>query len=189
MFSVVVATAPAPVISLAEAKQHLKVSHSAEDALIEGMVAAATQTIDGPEGWLGRAVGVQTLEARFSLLFDRPSLRLPYPPVVELLTVRYLDRSGAERSADPADFDLYGDAVSPAGSTWPWEGASFRPDAGRITYRAGYDTLPAPIRVAILLMVGDLYRNRESTAAVAMSKVPMSTNVEALLSPFRVYTL
>lgn len=187
MFSVAVVTAPAAVVSVAEAKQHLKVSHGAEDALIEGMVAAATQTIDGPNGWLGRAVGVQTLEARFSLPCSSV-LRLPYPPVLELVEVRYLDRNRVERAAELADFEVYGDELSPVSSMWPWEGGSLRTDAGRIRYRAGYETLPAPIRVAILLMVGDLYRNRETTAAVSMTKVPMAPTVEALLNPFRVYS-
>ena len=68
-----VVTPPEPVVTLADAKQHLKVSHSAEDALIEGMVAAATQMIDGPESWLGRVLGVQTLDAFVDLTSSFPS--------------------------------------------------------------------------------------------------------------------
>ena len=41
--------------------------------------------------------------------------------------------------------------------------------------------------VAILLMVGDLYRNRETTGqgASPLGSIPMSTTVEALLAPYR----
>lgn len=47
--------------------------------------------------------------------------------------------------------------------------------------------MPAPIRAAILLMVGDLYRNRDTTAVGTISKIDMSTTVENLLAPFRVF--
>ena len=70
----------------------------------------------------------------------------------------------------------------------------------RVRYTAGYvadptanplvAAIPAPIRAALLLMTADLYSNRETVetgvraAAVA---VPMSTTVETLLSPYRVF--
>lgn len=63
---VVVVSPPEPVISFEEAAEHLKLGgNQAERALVEGMIAAATATIDGPDGWLGRSLGAQTLEARF----------------------------------------------------------------------------------------------------------------------------
>ena len=48
--------------------------------------------------------------------------------------------------------------------------------------------IPAPIRAAILLMVGDLWHVRATVATgAAMAMVPMSATVEHLLQPFRVY--
>ena len=181
-----VVTPPAPVVSLDEAKQHLRVSGTGEDALITGYIEAATQTLDGPGGWLGRAIGVQTLEVRFHLLCGT-SIKLPFPPVVSLVSVKYLDAGGVEQTADLADFELLGEEVVPAGSSFAWEGASLRREAVRIQYSAGYATTPAPIKAAILLMVGDLYRFRETASLVQMSEVPMSTSVEILLAPLRVY--
>jgi uncharacterized phiE125 gp8 family phage protein len=185
---VFVVTPPEPVVSLAEAKQQLKVSGTGEDALITGYIAAATETLDGPDGYLGRALGVQTLEARFDVLSpcDRV-VTLPFPPVIDLVSVKYLDAAGAERTADNADVELLGTKLVPAGSSFPWEGGSTRAEAVRIQYRAGYQTIPAPVRAAILLMVGDLYRFRETASVVQMSKVPISTPVEDLLGRLRVY--
>lgn len=183
---VFVVTPPAPVVSLAEAKSQLKVAGTGEDTLITGYIAAATETLDGPDGWLGRAIGIQTLEARFDLT-SFSSVRLPFPPIVDLISVKYLDATGTLQTADLADFELMGDEVTPAGSSFVWQGGSPRREAARIQYRAGYAAVPAPIKAAILLMVGDLYRFRETASLVQMSEVPMSTTVEALLRPLRVF--
>ena len=62
--SVVVITAPDPIIDLDLAKQHLKVTSDDDDMLIELYIDAAQSAIDGPRGWLGRCIGAQTLEFR-----------------------------------------------------------------------------------------------------------------------------
>lgn len=190
---VFVVTPPEPVVSLEEAKEHLRVDGPDEDDLILAYIAAATGHIDGPDGWLGRSIGVQTLEMRFSLL-SRPAcngtaIRLPFGPVSELVAISYLDGQGDVQEADLADFVLYGDEVEPVGSTYPWEGGSMQREAGRIQYRAGYETLPSAIRAAILLITGDLYANRETAVVgTGAAAVPMSATPKLLLGPFRVFT-
>jgi uncharacterized phage protein (predicted DNA packaging) len=47
------------------------------------------------------------------------------------------------------------------------------------------EPVPADVAAAVLLMVGDLYANRETVAAGAVQAIPMSTTVGALLSAFR----
>lgn len=188
---------PPPVVTLDEVKAHLKVDGADEDALIEGYVAAATGHIDGPDGWLGRSLGVQTLEARRDNLCCGGAIRLPYPPVIEPVSISYLDAGGVEQMADLDDVEVMGADLVATGAAWPWTGGSSRREGVRIRYRAGYapdesgdepkSTLPGAIRAAILLMVGDLYRNREGVAAAAVSQVPMSTTVENLLAPYRIY--
>lgn len=185
---VFVVVQPSPVVTLDDAKAHLKVDGSDEDALIEGYVAAATGHIDGPDGWLGRAIGVQTLEARCDNLSCGSAIRLPFPPVIEPVSISYLDAGGVEQMADLDDVELLGADLTATGAAWPWVGGSGRREAVRIRYRAGYAEVPPAIRAAILLMVGDLHRNRqESIIGTISSIVSMSTTVENLLSPFRVY--
>jgi len=185
---VVVVTPATPVISFEEAAEHLKLGgNQAEKTLVEGMIAAAVATIDGPDGWLGRSLGAQTLEARFDA-FHGNSIRLPYGPVLNLVAVEYLNRADEPVQADIDDFELLGANLVPAGSSWAWEGCSLRREAIRVQYIAGYeDEIPPAARAAMLLMIGDLYRNRDTTAVVQMSKVPMSTSVESLLEPMRIY--
>lgn len=177
----VVITPPAPVVTWEEAEAHLvldgDVSHQ---TYVESLIAAATAHIDGPSGWLGRAIGVQTLEARFSLL-SCSVIRLPFPPALELVSVKYLNFSGDEITADNADFELFGDELAPEGAEWTWSGGSTRREAGRVQYRAGYEEVPAPIKAAILMMVADMFRNRTPVSLAA------STMVSELLQPYRVY--
>ena len=178
---IVVVEPPSPVVSIEEAKAHLRIDGDDEDVLIAGLIAAATGHIDGPDGWLGRAIGPQLLELRLDGDECGRCVSLPLPPVIELVSITYTDASGATVNADLAAFALYDNDLCPAGASFPWPSGVSRREAVRVRYRAGYPTLPPAIRVAILLMVGDLYVNRQGgsdagTAAAA-----------ALLHPYRVY--
>jgi uncharacterized phiE125 gp8 family phage protein len=181
-----VVTPPEPFITADMAKKHQKLgSGTAEDDLIDAYIAAVCAHIDGPGGWLRRAIGVQTLEAR-GPFFDDCRWALPFPPVIEVESVKYLDAEGAEQVLAADQYDVRGDAIERAwGVAWP--STRFDAESVRVTYRAGYEEIPGPIVAAALLMFGDLYRNRETVSTVQMSGVPMSTTVENLLTPYRVY--
>lgn len=187
---VVVVTDPAPAVRWEEADMHLKLDGDVEQKpYVEALIAAATAHIDGPDGWLNRSLGLREVEARFALRSVGSSIRLPDQPIVSLLAVSYLDADGVEQQASTDDFVLFDDRVTSAGGRWVWEAGSLRPDAGRIRYRAGYEKVPAPIKAAILMMVADLYRFRTTASDmnITATAIPMSTTVEALLQPYRVY--
>lgn len=195
-----VVTPPEPVISLEKAKAHLRVESEDDDALITDLIEAATAHIDGPDGWLGRALGRQSLELTLDDFRGDGCgvIRLPYPPLLEVELVNYVDPDGTEWTMGSTLYTVVGaHAVRPAaGEAWPAV-RSF-PDSVKIIYAAGYplgdgegagSVIPAPIRSALLLMIGDLYANRETTAPGAASgEIQMSTTVEALLSPFRIWS-
>ena len=128
-------------------------------------------------------------------------IRLSYQPIVDVVSVHYLDGTGQPVLVDPDTYELFGRDLGCAwGKSWPTPGA-YRGHAEtvRIRYRAGYavdpdadpivSNVPEPIKQAILLMVGDMYRFTETASDmnVAPTSIPMSTTVENLLSPFRVY--
>ncbi len=123
---------------------------------------------------------------------------VPRGPVISLDSITYLDADGEpvtienHPDADPPTTDLSDLAVLDqstlsanvslvAGATWP-ETASQR-GAVSIVFTVGYGTgptdVPADIKAAILLRVGDLYRNREANGP------PLEKNetVCALLDP------
>lgn len=188
--TVVVAEGPdiAAALPLAIVKAHLRVDDDGEDVLIGAMRDAAFAHLDGPAGWLGRALAPQTLQAWLDGWPCAP-WDLPYGPVTDIDSIEYTDTAGAEQTLPGDQYRLTaGGALDRTyGASWP--SARAQADAVCITYQAGYETLPAPIQAALLLMIGDLYANRETTVAGAASAVPMTPSVRALLAPFRVWKL
>ncbi|WP_426315679.1 head-tail connector protein [Methylobacterium fujisawaense] len=156
---VTVVTPPAPIVTLDDAKAHLRVDHSDEDALIAGLVEVATAWLDGPDGWLGRSLGEQVLEADFPADCDPDDRVYPCPPAIGLL----------DEMPDPESGTV------------------------KVRWRAGYptvdgrSTVPAPIRHAILLMVGHLYGSRDAVTTTAAQPAQLPLGVEALLAPYRIW--
>lgn len=197
--SVVVITPPTPVVTIEEMERHLADLPDEDRDYVGLLIAAATAWIDGPAGWLRRAIGVQLLEARYSGFRCDP-LRLPIPPVFEIASVEYEDIDGAAQMVDPDDYELREDEVGSAwGKHWPSTRAYHgRVDAVRIRYWAGYgkrsagdpsvwvNEAPAPIKVAIMMLVAQWYNTRENViTGTITSEMPFA--VDALLQPFRVY--
>jgi hypothetical protein len=172
---VVVITPPEPILSWDEAKAHLRLDGDEEQAYVEGLIAAAQGWINGPSGWLGRSVGVQTLE----LHDDHPTcpiVRLPYPPVIEVL----------EAESGEVAVDVTGYRVGAAAFSFGAAMTSGSPI--RVQYRAGYENPPAPIKQAMLLLIGQWFSFRSNVAEDgAPAELPMA--FEALLSPFRVWSV
>ena len=176
----------AAVISIDDARRHLVDLPQEDEEYVSGLILAACTWINGPTGWLGRSIGVQVLEAEFSgwpCAFDD----LPYGPVLELVSVNYVDPAGVSHSYPVEDLDL---ANAP----------DVRGRIGdvRIRYRTGYgakdpndaskwiDAVPAPIKVAVMMLVAQWYRTREPIAIGAtVEALPFA--VDALLQPYRVY--
>ena len=166
--SIVVVTPPEPVVSFAEVSKHLVDLPAEDQAYVEALTAAATAWIDGPAGWLGRAIGEQTLEYRG----DCWPCRLPFPPSIEV------------EEAAVAGIAIEGVTVQP-------DGRLSRPaalGAGEVVilYRAGYATAPAPIKIAIMMLVAQWYTTR-AAAVVGATPTEMPFAVDALLGPYRVY--
>jgi uncharacterized phiE125 gp8 family phage protein len=148
---------PALPVSLAEAKAYCR-SEDAEDAIVEGLISAAVDTLDGPSGTLGRCLMPQTWRQPFAGFCDRLALPVPVNAVSE---VAYLDCNGAMQILDKACYQL----VDPAGlpyvaraKSYAWP-ETFEGDRATVfvTFSAGYETFPNPLKQAILLDVRRAY--------------------------------
>lgn len=165
-------SAPAETpVSLDTVKQQVRVTGSGRNELLTLYLAAATDEI---ERWTGRALIDQTWDVTWDAFpADGGWLEIPKPPLIELVGLWYTDGDDAE--VEVVAGDLIVDAsrqparIYPASGTWatPRDGAA----SVRARFRAGYlDTgvspqasnVPASLQVAVLIRVGDYYRNPES---------------------------
>lgn len=174
---VVVVTPPDLLVERDLVKQHLRVDGDAEDTLIDLYVAAACGHIDGPGAYLGRAIGAQTVEGALTQFPPSGGVVLPFGPVLSLVSITILDVDGVEQVLDLNDYRVVDGVVLPlVGGAFP--STSIAEGAVVVRWAAGYDQTPGAISAALLLMVGDLYQNREFVPTV-------SNTVENLLRPYR----
>ena len=180
-----VITPPEPIVTWAEAEAHLRLDGVEEKPYVEALIGAATGWIDGPGGWLGRAIGVQTLEL-VDCGFGNNAL--PYPPAIDIVSVVYLDAARNAVTMPDSDYRLMlnGSLAPLPDAAWP--SVASDGEAVRVQYRAGYEAVPAPIKQALLLLVGHWYANRETVVTgTIVAQMPMAA--EALLSTYRVWSV
>jgi uncharacterized phiE125 gp8 family phage protein len=176
---------------LDEAREHLRVDTDDEDALIASQLVAARMHI---ETITGRQLLPATWELQIDGFPDEP-ITLPRSPVISVESIAHLDGTGALQTLPPTDYQLLAGSsptsdpaqVVPAfGRTWP--GVVAMPNAVRVRFVAGYadeDAVPQPLKAAILLVLGDLYANREAQVPGAAMQLSANPAVEALLAPYR----
>ena len=154
-------------VTLADAKAHLRVDGTDEDAYITGLIGVARVAA---EERLERTLVSTTW--RLTLDGFPDAIKLTMPPIVSVQSLTYWDATGVQQTLAPADYVL--DAVSepgylvPApGKAWP-STQSGRVNTVTVDYTAGYGAtaadVPPPIRHWILLAIGDLYAQRERSA-------------------------
>jgi len=168
-------TAGTQAVSTSDAKAHLRVTDSAEDALITALVQAAQAHV---EAVLGAPLTSETWEQSFDG-FCGPLVLLKQP-VTAVASVKY-DVDAVETTLDPADYrvDLPGRRVW-TDSTWP---TTDDLASVRVRFTCGFAALPAPLKAAVLLIVGDLYANREAKQAADLTSNP---TIDRLLWPYRI---
>lgn len=145
------------------AKIDLKVDNTVEDGLIAILIQASREMV---EQFTNRSLITQTREIRMDY-FPSYEITLLNGPVQSVASISYYDDNN----------DLI---VFPAGSYWTdthsdiarvvvkdsWPSTYDRPNAVIITYVCGYgsaaEDVPAPLRKAILFILGHLYENRQN---------------------------
>ena len=194
--SIRVVEKPEPIVSLEDARRHLAELPEEDEPFVEGLILAATTWIDGPTGWLGQSLGVQTLELAVQDFYSTEcgGIPLPFPPVLEVVSIQYRGADGVYQTLPAADYETDIGGVYPVSGSWPF--VSGRGDNVRIRFKVGcarkndagdfVSDVPEPIRFAVLLLVAHWYRNREAVViGAAVTDLPFA--VDALLQPYRVY--
>jgi uncharacterized phiE125 gp8 family phage protein len=198
MSSLTVVTPPtADPVSLAEAKVHCRVDVTDDDGLIAGYLIAARMAC---EDETGRRFMSQTLDLKLDggwpLVWDRfcarnvPRIVLPTPPLQSVTSIKYFDTNGTEQTLAADQYrvsagDVFGFIEPAYNVSWP----DVRKQIETITVRfiSGYGSnlgdVPEPIRLAILLLTGHYYDNREAMSSANMVEMPLG--VRALLQKYK----
>lgn len=160
-------------ITTADAKLHLRVDASDEDAYIDALVIAAKEAA---EQRTNRSIMAQT----FTLTLDEfpTAIRLDFAPILSVTSVEYKDPDTGEyttlsSSSYTADIQSEPGWIVPA---YDYSWTTIRQDinAVRVIYRAGYSAsetagtaqaaVPKSLRQWMLLAVGDMYSRRNASA-------------------------
>jgi len=189
-------TAPAvEPVSVAEAKEHLRVDISDDDTYIGSLITSARKYC---EEYLDRALVSQQLTMRmdtFPYEFELPRPPMATSGTLTATTVTYALDPGSSGTATPTTATLSASSYRVDRDATPgrirtvyngtWPSHLTDPNAVTVTWWAGYGAagsdVPQAIRHAMLMLIGHLYENRQ--AAVATGAVPQDVpfGVKALL--------
>ena len=168
------APAAEPIL-LADAKAHLRVDGTDEDALIGALISAAREQA---EAFLRRALITQTW--RLDLDELPPCIALPFPPVASITSVDYTDTDGNSQTVATSVYELdAAESIVRLKYNQVWPSIRDHPDSASVTYVVGYGaagtSVPASINQGMLMLIGHLFENRELSAPITISQVPMAT--------------
>ena len=176
-------------VTLAEAKLHLRVDGTDEDALISALITSATE---GAEQMTGRAIMSQTWELTLDAFPD--AFELTRVPVVSVTSVKYYDSAAVQQTMlntlytlDNTDDFGYAYVVPAYATTWPTTNDQI--NSVVVRYVCGYASaaaVPEPIKSWIKLQLGAMYANRECEV-IERGNVLKLGFVDALLARYRVY--
>jgi uncharacterized phiE125 gp8 family phage protein len=171
------------VISLHELKSQVNYFEPDADALLAGYIRAG-------QNWVAEALGRPLLDETWEYRIDHfpcgfyPLIQIPMP-VKSITTITYLDSEGAQQILDTGNYLVVGDLIHLTyGHHWP----STRHEAGtvRITFVSGYgvdhNSIPEPIREAVMLLAGRFFAQRVSILEQGWFE---SSLLDQLLRPYR----
>jgi uncharacterized phiE125 gp8 family phage protein len=183
MQTVVVTPPESEPVTVEEAKRHAQIplDLADDDALIAGLIRAAREYV---EGLTGRAFVTQTLETTWD---DFPRcggiIRLPRAPVVEVVSVGYLDSADQSAVMDPSGYRAVigtpGRLLLPYSGVGAWPSHTLSPT---VRYVAGYgdaSAVPETAKLCISMLAAHWYERRLPVAPGAVGEVPFA--VKALM--------
>lgn len=176
-------TAPAITpVTLAEAKMHLRITETTEDALVTNLIRAAVKLCQAK-------AKKQFITATYTFYLNefpgsRGAIELPIAPVSAVDSVKYYDTAGTLQtlSTDVYQSNLQAQPayiVTKANQVWP-SVAQERVNSVEILFDAGFGDaatdVPECYRQALLLCVGHWYEHREAVSEMTLTDVPMAVN-------------
>ena len=184
--TLVTAPAATAIVWTDEVESHLRLDGlTTEKARVEAIVIPAAVT------WAETLTGRQLINATWRLDLDEfpdndVPITIPRPPLSSITSIKYYDTDGVLQTWASTKYVVHAPAGPKclAGSVRPVYGQSYpttrdeRADAVQITFVAGYGTastnVPALLRAAMLLVVGEMFERREQAVVGSISDVPLA---------------
>lgn len=172
-------------VTLAQARQHLCVTSTAEDALILTLIFAARRHVEA-------ATRRKLITQNWRIVRDdfcEPIVLPDVAPVSAIVSVKYIDSAGALQTLATSVYQLVPEAparlVLAFDQVWP----DLRGDRDgvRIEVTSGYGAaaaVPEDIKAAMLLLIGHLFDHRSENIEGNLTQMPFAA--ASLLSPYTV---
>lgn len=180
-------------LTLVETKRHLKIDIGDDDALVQGLIAAARERAEG-------VTGRQLIQATWDLRLDafpcEYEIQVPKPPLISVTYLKYTDTAGTLQTWASTNYDVDAPAgpfaargrLRPTYATnWPTSRTDTM-NAVVVRVLAGYGavavSVPMAIRQAMLLMIAAWFENRDD---LVLEGGVAPLGALALLTPYKVY--
>ena len=179
--------ATTPIFTTAEAKDFLKVDTTADDTIIDNLVAAATESCQ----IYTNQYFINTVVTQYSDNW-KEFYSLYKSPVSSITHIKYYDKDDSLQTLASSNYIL-DDTYEPARIGIAVDGelpnVADRINAVQVKYTVGYGTastdVPEGIRTAIILTVGNWYENRQSViTGRTATELPLSS--QYLLDQFKI---
>lgn len=186
-------TAPATSsVLLAEVKEHMRIDSADEDTYLSALVAASERMIEAVTG-LSLISRTYNLYTGDSIDRNKRSVRMPVRPVIDINSIHIIGSDGSETLLPDSAYSLE-KGLSPTlsfNNSENWFSLLGPPAKLRINVMAGFgdnwNTVPANIRQALLLLITSLYFSRGDVerAGDQMMNLMKTSGAWALLSSYR----
>lgn len=173
-------------VTVREVKEHLRISHMADDELLGYYITAARQVVE-QRTW--RTLVTTTLDYYLQGWPPGDTIVLPRPPLSSVTSVTYTDTDASASTFSSASYhtdtaSTPGQIVLKYSASWPTATLQTS-NPIVIRYVAGYgaaSAVPQWAKMAIRWLVGHYYENREAvTLAPGVVAVNVPLGVDSLL--------
>jgi len=194
--------AESEALSLADVKNHLRITTTDDDDALRSFIAGIRHRTEWhllktlvTSTWVLRldsfypkgeiALTVDQYNGYLSATLD-DEICLPMGPVQSITSVEYVDTDGATQTLSSSlyQFDSRGRLKPAYGTVWPATRAQY--DAVTVTYKAGVThagNVAEDIKLAMLMWIGACDINRENIAFTQVSEIP--AGAKSILAPHR----
>ena len=192
MKTLLVTGAKGTFLDLNEVKAHLKIDHTTEDSLIQSLLIAAIGQV---ENITNRRLLTQTWKA-YADTWPANFFTMPFGNLQSVTAVKYTDEDNDQSTLAATEYIV--DTVSDPGRVMlgvnkEWPNDTLYPvNPIEIEFVCGYGVdpnfMPEVLKVAAMIMIGDMYTNRESFLLGPYYKyAEIPDYVISMLQPYRLF--